>query len=177
MKTKTTKNIIKFQSYKFAFERMEEAIQKEFFLESIMIAESIISDRLLSYLVVRLKESGETHQFTNKETFLGRLIQEWKRRDEKVPYKTREDLIDAVRLWSYDRNECAHGLVKSRPGDPTTSVEEFTKKASNCAVNGKQLARDICSWTQSKKSKIRKTKVQAPESIDTPTQPACSDLI
>ncbi|MBD1891298.1 hypothetical protein [Trichocoleus sp. ST-U2] len=105
------------------------------------------------------------------------MIQEWKRRDEKVPYKTREDLIDAVRLWSYDRNECAHGLVKSRPGDPTTSVEEFTKKASNCAVNGKQLARDICSWTQSKKSKIRKTKVQAPESIDTPTQPACSDLI
>ncbi|MFE1747430.1 hypothetical protein [Coleofasciculus sp. H7-2] len=177
MKAETTKNIIKFQSYKFAFERMEEAIKKEFFLESIMIAESIISDRLLSYLIVKLKEAGETHQFTNKETFLGRLIQEWKRRDEIVPYKTREDLIDAVRLWSYDRNECAHGLVKSQPGEPSISVEEFIKKASECAVNGKQLARDVCSWTQTKKSKIRKMKVPAPESIDTPTKPAFSDLI
>jgi len=66
MADETRKNKRKYQSYRFAFERIDEAIAKEFFLEAIMIAESIISERLLSYLVVTLKEAGETHQFTNK---------------------------------------------------------------------------------------------------------------
>ncbi len=130
-----------------------------------MIAESIISARLLSYLVVILAEAGGTNQLLNKKIFLGSLIQEWKKRDNKVAYKTWEDLIDAVKLWSYERNECAHGLVKSHPGEPTKLIEDFVKRASDCALEGKQLARDLSSWTQSRKSKIRKIKVLEHKSI------------
>ncbi|HEY9860127.1 MAG TPA: hypothetical protein V6D16_11530, partial [Candidatus Obscuribacterales bacterium] len=57
--------------------------------------------------------------------------------------------------WRGDRNECAHGLVKSSPGDSTRPVEEFRNKARDCALPGRQLARDLCSWTQSQKTKIR----------------------
>jgi len=78
-------------------------------------------------------------------------------------------LIDAVKLWSYDRNECAHSLVKSQPGEPTKPLEEFVKTSSDCALNGKQLARDVCGWTQSRKSKIKKIKVLVDESTNTST--------
>ena len=51
----TNKNVRKYESYKYAFERLQEAIEREFFLKSSVITESIIADRLLSYMVERIQ--------------------------------------------------------------------------------------------------------------------------
>lgn len=152
----TTKNVKKYESYKYAFERLKEATEGEFFLESVIIAESIISDRLLSYLVERLQNLDLTEKIPNERTSLGELIRKWRQLEQKVPYKDWEDLISEVDKWRGDRNECAHGLVKSHPGSPTKPVEEFLNKASDCALQGKKLARDVCNWTQRRKSEMRK---------------------
>ncbi|HEY9747144.1 MAG TPA: hypothetical protein V6C63_00480 [Allocoleopsis sp.] len=156
MTSDSSKNITKYESYKYAFERLQEALEKEFFLEAVMIAESIVADRLLSYLTLKLQEA-ESDKTLNPRAALKHLIDQWAKLDGIVIYKERQNLISDIDQWRGDRNECAHGLVKSNPGDPTKPVEEFRNKARDCALQGKQLARDLCSWTQSQKSKIRKS--------------------
>lgn len=152
----TTKNIKKYQSYKYAFERLKEAIDKEFFLEAVVISESIISDRLISYLTVRYQQLNSSEKLPDTKTSLNHLIQKWQQIDQKVSYKDWDDLIKDVDKWRIARNECAHALVKSNPGSSTHSVEEFVKKSRNCALIGTTLARAVSSWTQSKKTKITK---------------------
>ncbi|GAX40780.1 hypothetical protein NIES4075_17460 [Tolypothrix sp. NIES-4075] len=156
MLVETTKNVKKYESYKYAFERLKEAIEREFFLEAVVIAESIISDRLISYLVVRHQELKTSEKLPNTKTSLGKLIEKWQQIDQKVSYKDWDDLIKDVDKWRGDRNECAHALVKSNPGSSTHSVEEFVTKSRNCALVGTKLARAVCSWTQSRKAKIPK---------------------
>jgi hypothetical protein len=152
----TKKNVKKYESYKYAFERLQEAIEREFFLESIVIAESIIADRLLSYMVERIQVLELSDKLPTPRISLGNLIQQWARLEQKVPYRDWEDLISEVDKWRGDRNECAHGLVKSNPGNSTKPVVEFLNTARDCALQGKKLARDVCDWTQRRKSQIRK---------------------
>jgi hypothetical protein len=143
-----SKNIPKYESYKYAFNRIEEAIEKGFYLEATVMAESIISDRLLNYLSMKSYPKPYHHK-----TALGTLIRSWRELDQKVFYKDREDLIDDIDNWREDRNECAHGLAKSNPGTPTKPVEEFVQKAFSCAVEGQQLAKYICNWHTTEKRK------------------------
>jgi hypothetical protein len=157
MTSDSIKNITKYESYKYAFEQLQVAFESEFFLEAVVIAESIISDRLLSYLTQRTQGTDTARKRSVKYINFGDLIRDWRKLDQKVSYKDWDDLIQAVDHWRGDRNECAHSLVKSNPGDPTKPVEEFRLKARECALQGKQLARGLCSWTQSQKSKISKS--------------------
>lgn len=142
MAVEPEKNITKYLSYKYAFERMKDAIDREFFLEAIMIAESIIADRLISYL-----------EESRQETHLCLLIQKWKKLDNQVQWKNRSNLIDEVENWRKHRNFCAHQVVKSLPGEPTTSVEEFTVISQKCALEGQILARYVCDWRKAQKRK------------------------
>lgn len=45
-----SKNMTKYESYKFAFDRIEEALNENFPFEAIVLEESIITDRLQSFL-------------------------------------------------------------------------------------------------------------------------------
>ena len=47
---RNSRNTAKYESYTEAWRRIKAAQEKEFFLEAIVIEESIISDRLVSYL-------------------------------------------------------------------------------------------------------------------------------
>lgn len=140
--TQPGNNVTKYQSYKYAFERMKQAIEREFFLEAIMIAESIISDRLISYL-----------SETKTRTYLYQLVEKWEKIDNQVTWKDRTNLIIDVKTWGRQRNICAHQVVKSLPGEPTTAVEEFTFIAQECALEGQILARYVCDWRSAQKRK------------------------
>lgn len=107
-----------------------------------MIAESIISDRLVSYLKMR-----------KKETHLFKLVEKWEEVDRQVSWKERTDLIVDLKSWRKERNTCAHQVVKSLPGEPTKSVEEFIQIARNCALEGQMLARYVCDWRNAQKKK------------------------
>jgi hypothetical protein len=103
-------NVEKYDSYREAWARIRQAQDSGFFLEAITIQESIISDRLISFL----SRPGASHSFINssdKKKFLSlnELIQAWKKEcSEEIEYpksKTK-NLIEEV-------NSC-HREVKTR---------------------------------------------------------------
>jgi CO dehydrogenase/acetyl-CoA synthase alpha subunit len=156
MSVQVAKNLTKYQSYKYAFEKIDKAIELEFYLEAVVIAESIISDRLLSFL-----KKEYSHLIKSKLTIksgLYELTKEWRLIDKKVLWKEAEDLISEINEWRNVRNSCAHAVAKSHPGTSTQPVDEFINQARDCAIRGKKLATYICSYTQKRKSEIKRHK-------------------
>ena len=144
--SKGGKNIQKGKSYQYSFERMAYAIEKEFYLEAIMIPESIISDRLLSYLSGKIKGSNYINVELSKRTSFGRLIIIWSLIDSQVEWKEFDNLIIATDKFRKNRNKCAHSIAKSNPTKPTRTVNEFICLSKECADSGYIIARYICDW-------------------------------
>lgn len=135
-----TKNIQKGDSYRYAFGRINAAIEAEFYLEAITLSESIISDRLLSHIT---HASGRRLAVT---TPLNTLVKKW--RDLALTDATwkNEDLGAAVDEWRKSRNSCVHGAAKSAPGSPTVPPDAYQHAAKKSATDGKRLARAVCDW-------------------------------
>jgi len=108
---------VKHSSYALVFGWMKRALAHGFYLEAVTIAESVISDRLISQLC-RLGAldpgvSVEKHS-------LGRLMTIW---ESAVPEPIRdahfEELQSAADTWRLRRNRVVHGIVKTAPGGAT----------------------------------------------------------
>ena len=126
------KNTAKYLSFKYAYERIDLAISKKFYLEAAMIQESIISDRLQSFL------SGKKVIKIKKDQYLslGYLI-------NKTKDILNDDLVLKLMKWKNDRNFIAHQIVKSDPGEPTIPIEEYLAKAKETAETGLLLCRSL----------------------------------
>lgn len=135
-----TKNHLKGASFTYAFERINESIKAEFYLEAVTLAESIISDRLLSFVKHHKKSVDVRTKFYN-------LIQlAAKHNTASVQTKKGVDLFVALDLWRDERNKCIHSISKSEPSTPTVPVGVFVGLAKQCAKDGKVLARLVCDW-------------------------------
>ena len=150
-------NAEKFDAYREAWTRIKQAQENEFFLEAITIQESIISDRLVSFLsrpgasnsFIKAREKGRFVSFYQ-------LIQAWQEEFPdglKHPKPTDEDLIEQVNLWRCSRNDAIHAIVKSEPGTPTKPIDEFLETAKKVAERGTELAKAVCIWQKSEKRK------------------------
>ena len=136
------KNLPKHLSYTKAWERINAAIEAEFNLEAITIEESIISDRLLSY-VRGVDPSSKVHERSG----LGELITRWRKHaGDSLIKPDGSDLGKITDEWRIKRNTAVHGLVKSLPGTPTTQPNDFFELARQTAEEGKILAREIQNW-------------------------------
>jgi hypothetical protein len=152
----------KYESYREAWARIKQAQENDFFLEAITIQESIISDRLISFL----SRPGASNSFINnpkkrKFTSLGLLIAAW--REEfpnglKYPKIINEDLkimsddlIGEIDSWRFSRNDAIHAIVKSEPGTATQPIDEFLQIAKEVAERGTELTKAVCMWRKSKK--------------------------
>jgi hypothetical protein len=140
-------NSSKYESYKEAFARIKLAQSDGYYLEAITIAESIICDRLISYLTrpenarpIRKDRLGRWPQF-------GALIKNWRNDSPTNPLCSRVD------EWRQSRNTAVHSFAKSDPGMPTMGVEMFLSEAERTAANGATLAREVCRWQKEKKTK------------------------
>ena len=111
-----------------------------YYLESVALCESIISDRLISYI-----EGVNGKSMDRPESFRG-LIKKWVKASGSVSWGTCEDLPDAVDAWREKRNTVVHGLVKSKPGTPPQPVESFLDMAKKAAEEGCSLAKAVCAW-------------------------------
>ncbi|TAJ79068.1 MAG: hypothetical protein EPO42_06820 [Gallionellaceae bacterium] len=135
-------NTAKYLSYAEAWRRIKDATSQGFYFEVVTLCESIISDRLLSY--VRGADS------TNKATVLtpfSTLIAQWRKlASGKLPVHGNSDLGAAVDAWRLERNAIIHGLTKSEPGTPTAQVQPFIARAEQAAKTGAALARAVSSW-------------------------------
>jgi hypothetical protein len=136
------RNKSKYFSYKAAWERINIAMEAGFHLEAITIEESIISDRLLSY-IIGVAPNSKVHARSG----LGELISQWRKHAGASLMKLDgKDLGKAADAWRVKRNTAVHGLVKSSPGTPTMQPDDFFELARLTAEEGKILAREIQNW-------------------------------
>jgi hypothetical protein len=152
------KNTIKGDSFTYAFGRINEAISDGYFLEAVTLAESVISDRLYSF--VKHHESSDTHKLPSKEkkaiktTNFALLIKKARRFDSlNLMANESTNMFDAIDQWRDERNKCVHSVAKSEPGQETISVDEFKIMAEKSAKQGKHLARMVCDWHRKQKKK------------------------
>jgi hypothetical protein len=121
-------------------------------LEAITIQESIISDRLISFLS-RPKASRPLSKKKNEQfPSLNQLIRQWRLEfPNALQSGSYLDLIEAVDKWRRIRNEAIHAIVKSDPGESTQPIDLFLQKAQEAAEEGERLTREVCKWCKKEK--------------------------
>ncbi len=141
-------------SYAEAWRRIKRANENGYFLESVTICESLISDRLLSYILrVRVGK-----QF-NERTAFAKLIVKWRELIKTSDAHVAEvaatlDLVERVDAWRGQRNAVVHALAKSMPRTPTKDVDAFLLEAETAAKTGALLAREVLRWDRRNSSAI-----------------------
>ena len=133
------------ERYTEAFARIDSSISSEHYFEAITIEESILSDRIASFLdSMDLLGSDELH----RQSFAS-LITLWKFAvlSPGAIWEPCGGLIKEVDAWRKRRNKYVHGLVRfphQKANIPTT--EEFLHGAKDAAVKGKELSRSVSNW-------------------------------
>lgn len=147
-------NAAKYYSYREAWTRIPLAIEAGFPFEAIAILESIMFDRITSYLT---KEGPKSKKGKNYESFAN-LIGRWcKHHSEPVEHKGYTDLRVEVDRWRVARNNAVHGIVKS-PEDATTDrIDTFVSTAVTTANEGVLLAKALANWCDNMERARRKT--------------------
>ena len=126
---------------------MKKAIEGKFYLEAITIQESIITDRLLNF-IIRNKILEITEEELHKpKAYLNNLV------NHSKIYFDDELIYEELNAFRFGRNNCIHAIVKSFPGKPTINVNDFLKLAKETSINGKLLCRKIDSWHRRTKNK------------------------
>ena len=128
-------NLAKYESYRYAFRRIKEALAAGYSLEATALCESIISDRLTSMLLGR----GATTKKKPERLSLGDLVSLWRKHERNGE----RDLRECVDRWRNRRNASVHAACKSAPGTPTKAVGDFLRESENCAREGERLAGEV----------------------------------
>jgi hypothetical protein len=160
-------NAAKHLSYREAWARIGAAQGHGFYLEAVTLVESMITDRLISYLVGIgvLARLNELDQYPP----LGRLIQTWKTYcPSPIVTSHVTDLQTAIDTWRETRNKIVHSMVKSHPGEATDRVDDFLSAAKTAAAQGVILARALTDWIRKSRRAVERKKVSAGSS-------SCSD--
>lgn len=150
-----SKNTPKYLSYQEAWRRIKQAQEQEFYLEAVTLEESVMTDRLISYLVKKgaTERITELHKYPN----FSELIKLWKKQNDSIQIKVKSLEIDNLQLavdeWRTRRNKVVHGMVKSHPGHPTEDIIDFLAEAKSTAKKGEILARAVSAWVQKQKTK------------------------
>ncbi len=148
-------NAKKYESYREAWSRIKLSQENHFFLEAITIQESIISDRLISFLSRPTSSKPLSQNRNGKFPSFGKLIERWSSEfPDGLQSGSYLNLTKAVDQWRDMRNEAIHTIVKSEPGKPTQPIDEFLQKAKAIAEEGERLAREVCKWSQKEKRSV-----------------------
>ncbi|MGB5217309.1 MAG: hypothetical protein WBN66_03320 [Smithella sp.] len=134
----------KYLTYKEAFTRINQAIDAHFFLEAITIEESIICDRMISYLHGKFGVAFSENDMKSVKTLTGSLLKMWRKHaPEPIAFKNYLDLHKEIDEWREQRNYLLHSMTKSYPGKPTKNINDFLDDACIAAIRGKKLARAL----------------------------------
>lgn len=149
-------NVAKADSYREAKARIKSAKEHHFYIEATAIIESIISDRILSYL-------HGAHDFPLKtkngwDHSLNNLTEKVREYDELLNDEG-ENVWNLIDTWRRKRNKVVHNLVRSDPGTPTLLVDDFLEKARESCETGEALANAVVNWN--KRAKRRAEKAQS----------------
>ncbi len=143
----------KFRSYSAAWDRMTDAIDAGFYLEAVAIQESMMFDRIRSFLEYVVQEE------IVDETPFGRVVRRWEAElntDSKRQLSKWEndgDLPKRILDWIGTRNVVVHKMARSRPGTPTMPVDQFLALAKSAAEGGAILCREISEWHRKQRAR------------------------
>ena len=145
-------NTIKYESYAEAWRRIKAATEAGFYLEAIAIQESIIFDRLRSFV-----EHATVEEVRNEVPY-GKLIRRFEAALNKDSSKEKrwdndKDLVERLSKWADQRNKAVHQIVRSKPGTPTQPVDDFLMEAEKTATDGAKLAREVSDWFREQKKR------------------------
>lgn len=126
---------------------MKKAIEGKFYIEAITIQESIITDRLLNFVIRNNIKKISEEELYKSIAYLNKLIEYCK------PYFEDENLYNELNDFRFSRNNCVHAMVKSYPGNPTQKVSEFQKLARETSFSGRILTRKVDAWHTKMKKK------------------------
>ena len=144
----------KYFSFKEAFARINAAIKSDFYLEAITIEESIICDRLMSYLYYKNALKLNSHDVVKGKASLNNLLQQFhKICSQNISCGGVTDLYGELDAWRKMRNKCIHSIVKSYPGKPTENINNFLEDACIAALKGKKLCRILSDWCAKERKK------------------------
>lgn len=139
-------NEAKYYGYKEAWARIRLARRQGFYLEAVTIQESILSDRMLSYLskgvCVELPDATKR----NFSRVQAAWFKEASARCAGADHDELAALHQRIDLWRRLRNTVVHGIVKSKVGPRDDHVTDFLKKAHDAAADGEALARAVDRW-------------------------------
>src|SRR3954447_19605293 len=138
------KNSLKYFSYREAWGRIRKAQVYGFYFEAVTIEESIMADRLISFLV----HVGAIQPDTRLEKYtFGQLVRRWTEIvAQPISTKYFPDLRIALDDWRKRRNKIVHGIVKSAPNAEHEDVLNFLNEAELVALQGGAIARAITNW-------------------------------
>ena len=130
-------NVAKHANYMWAMAQMKKAHAAGFFLETIAIAESIMSDRIWSF--VKGTSGGPA---LSKHATLGQVITFKCAFAASAP----PGLYKRVSSWADERNRLLHGIVKSYAGTPPMPIDEFFTLAKRAAAEALLLVPTVDRW-------------------------------
>jgi hypothetical protein len=167
------KNKLKYESYKAANNLLNDAIVNNDLprcIASIAVCESIIADRLQSYLKYKAPgfflEKGKERKFIPTSVMATEGLKHFPKHSIHVNSKTHgvlesKNLFTAIKIWLKSRNDICHGFVKSKPGTPTKEISEFHKAAIKTAEEGFKLTKLLSKWHKQQLQITKKKKEYA----------------
>jgi len=138
-------NAPKYFSYREAWARIKMASRQGFYLEAVTIEESIISDRMLSFLEKNCGVVLGGHSLNNTS-------KEWLKHATKLVGAESEAANEVKALfanldaWREYRNQVVHGIVKSKASRHEDHIDNFLVAAAQAAKDGEKVARAIDRW-------------------------------
>jgi len=139
-------NAAKFWCYCEAWSRIKQAQEQGFYLEAVTIEESIITDRLISYLI----SIGMTKQTEKPGRYpsFAELIKRWGQQCPLTKPQESHALQLQVDEWRQRRNKVVHGIVKIANDAALDTIVSFVEEAKQVAEEGKLLARAVADWVR-----------------------------
>lgn len=151
-------NKYKYESYKSEYNLLNQAKENHDLprcIVAITISESIISDRLQSYLKYKTPSlfisKGIERKYVSAFEMVKECLKLFPKQHIDIKSKSHGKLVkgslfEDVKNWLSIRNDICHGFVKSNPGSPSKEIGEFHNAAIQAAEEGFKLTKLVSKW-------------------------------
>lgn len=123
----------RYSLYKAVIDRYKESVDSGYYLEAISLMESLITDRLESFLIY-YSAMNRNESFKTLDACI-RLF-------DKYQGLMNEDLLSRIVEWKNQRNHAVHEMAKIEEGDNTSFSQRYLE-LRNVANKGFELFKDI----------------------------------
>jgi hypothetical protein len=149
---------LKYESYKEANNLLNDARENNDLprcIAAIAVCESIIADRLQSFLIFKAPELFFERGKEKRFVFTGKMVTECLKHFPKFKIDVNSknfgklesiNLFKDLQAWLSMRNDICHGFVKSKAGTPTKEISIFHKAAIQAAEEGFKLIKLVSKW-------------------------------